>query len=287
MRPLLRSMCVLAVVAALAALLGASSGTAARPATCSGDLSNIPSSLGTLSGTYSGNVTISGACAVDAGPAVVNGDVTLLQGATLVAAFSGSGLTVNGSILVQKGASLLVGCNPDSFPCFDDASATTTISVSGNLLATQPLGVVVHNTTVNGNAIVHGGGGGVTCAPSGAFAAFGSPVYTDFEDNTLNGDLNVGGLETCWLGSLRNIVGGSIVDTNNTMADPDAGEVLQNTVQGNVVCIGNSPAVQFGDSGAAPNLVAGNAVGQCGFDVLSPDPFYDGGGSQPISIKTG
>ena len=70
------------------------------------------------------------------------------------------------------------------------------------------------------------------------------------------------------------------------MADPDAGEVVQNTVQGNLVCNANSPAVQFGDSGAAPNQAGGNAVGQCGSDVLSPDPYYDGGGLQPISVKS-
>jgi hypothetical protein len=273
------------------ALVAVGPAGADRSATCSGDLSNIPSSLGILSGTYSGNVTISGACAVAAGPAVINGNLTLLQGATLVAAFSGSGLTVNGNLMVQKGGTMLIGCNPDSFPCFDDPSATTTVSVTGNLLASQPLGVVVHNTTVQGNAMVQGGGGGVTCVPQGAFAVLGPPAYTDFEDNTINGDLTVSGLQTCWLGSLRNVVGGNIVDTNNTMADPDAGEVVNNWVQGNVICINNSPAVQFGDSGAAPNQVHGNAVGQCGFDVIQPDPNYpnfDGtGGPQPISIKAG
>ncbi len=49
--------------------------------------------------------------------------------------------------------------------------------------------------------------------------------------------------------------------------------------------------MQYGDSGASPNLVGGNAIGECGFDVLSPDPNYpngDGtGGPQPISVKLG
>lgn len=67
---------------------------------------------------------------------------------------------MNGSLFVQNGASMIIGCNPDSFPCIDDSSATSTDSVSGNLVATQPLGLVVHNTTVSGNAIESGGGGG-------------------------------------------------------------------------------------------------------------------------------
>ena len=91
------------------------------------------------------------------------------------------------------------------------------------------------------------------------------------------------------MGSLRNTVGGSLIDVKNTMADPDAGEVLQNTVRHDIVCIDNSPSVQFGDSGAAPNVVRGHAYGECGFDVMSPDPNYpngDGtGGPQPISVK--
>jgi hypothetical protein len=276
----------LAVVTGVA-LVAVGSAVAGQSATCSGNLSNVPSSMGTLSGVYYGHVTIRGACAVDAGPAVIHGNLTLLPGATLAAAFSDGDLTVDGSLQLEKHTSTIVGCNPISFPCFDDPSATTTIDVSGNIVAESPLGVVAHNTTVQGNTSVHGGGGGVNCVPKGGFAAFGSPVYTDFEDNTMQGNLFVGGLGTCWLGSLRNVVAGNLVDTNNTMADPDAGEVVQNTVQGNIVCVGNSPAVQFGDSGAAPNLVAGNAVGQCGFNVFMPDPFYDGGGPQPISVKAG
>jgi hypothetical protein len=277
----------LGVLCALAVLLATAASVRAGgpPATCTGDLSNVPSSVGTLSGMYSGNVTIDGACAVDNGPAVVNGDLTLSPGSTLVAAFSGGDLTVTGNILVKSGGTLILGCNPDSFPCFDDPDATTLGDVSGSLVALTPLGVVVHNTTVHHDAIVSGGGGGLTCDPVGAFAAFGSPAYTDFEDNAINGNVIVGGLRTCWFGSLRNIIGGNAVYSMNTAADPDAGEVLQNTVYGSLACFRNTPAVQFGDSGAAPNVVYGAAIGQCGFDVLKPDPYYDGGGLQPISVK--
>src|ERR1700733_6980241 len=69
------------------------------------------------------------------------------------------------------------------------------------------------------------------------------------------------------------------------MGDPDAGEVLQNTVGDDIACFGNSPAVQFGDSGASPNVVDGRAFGECGFNVLSPDPNFGTGGSQPSRAK--
>ena len=272
-----------AIVVGLAAATSAAAGGA--PASCTGDLSNPPASLGTLSGTSVGDVTVSGACAVDNGPAVVNGNLTLLPGSTLVAAFSNGDLTVKRDVLVDPGATLILGCNPESFPCFDDPDATTHGFLWGNLTGLSPLGVVVHNTTVHRDAVISGGGGGYTCNPVGAFAAFGSPAYTDFEDNSLNGNLIVGGLRTCWFGALRNTVGGSVLISKNLMADPDAGEVLQNTIYGSLACFADSPAVQFGDSGAAPNVVFGLALGQCGFGVLSPDPNYDGGGLQPISVK--
>ena len=262
-------------------------------------------SPGVLAGTYHSDVVVQGVCFVNGGAANVQGNLIVAPGAALNATFAlndvaGTGtssLTVRGNLLVQNNGTLVLGCEPNFSTCSDDPNNVLTGSnhVQGNLTSTQPLGVVVHTTTIDGNVIEAGGGGGAfsgpgaNCTPTGVFAAFGSPVFSDYEDNTIGGSLNVFGLQTCWLGSLRNTVAGNIVDINNTMADPDAGEVLQNTVRGNLVCIGNSPAVQYGDSGASPNIVGGNAVGQCGFDVLSPDPNYpngDGtGGPQPISVK--
>jgi len=57
----------------------------------------------------------------------------------------------------------------------------------------------------------------------------------------------------------------------NTMGDPDAMEI-HNLYGGNLTCLNNTPAVQFGDSGAAPNLVGRFAVGECGFNVVLPNP---------------
>ena len=69
-----------------------------------------------------------GACEVNAGPAVVNGDLTISPGSVLLAAFAlndktGTGtssLTVKGNILVRAGAVAVMGCNPANFACLDD-----------------------------------------------------------------------------------------------------------------------------------------------------------------------
>src|ERR1700693_4431565 len=101
--------CVVAGVCASGLLLVSGPAAASGRQTCSGVFNNsFPTGAGVLSGTYTGNVTISGACAVNAGPTVVNGNLILLPGSTLVAAFGkgGSSLTVHGNVLVQDGATL-------------------------------------------------------------------------------------------------------------------------------------------------------------------------------------
>lgn len=259
---------------------------------------------GVLAGTYHSNVVVQGICFVNGGAATIAGNLTIAPGGGLNATFAlddqpgGSGassLSVARNIVVQNGGVLLLGCEPNFSPCSDDPAAatggtlTSSAHVRGSLISTDALGVIVHASTIDGNAVQNGGGGGKTCTPTGIFAAFGSPAFSDYEDNAIGGNLAISGLRTCWLGSLRNTVRGNLISSHNAMDDPDAGEVVQNSVIGNIVCLDNSPAVQFGDSGAAPNQVAGNAVGQCGFNVFQPDPNFpngDGtGGPQPISVK--
>ena len=69
---------------------------------------------------------------------------------------------------------------------------------------------------------------------------------------------------------------GNLVVSHDVFSDPDANEVMQNTVGQNITCKGNSPAVQYGDSSASPNVVTGNASGECSF-TLVPGP--------PVSVK--
>jgi hypothetical protein len=194
---------------------------------------------------------------------------------------------VTGDVKVDSGATLFVGCEPGFFACTDDpgGKASGHDHIGGSLVATDALGVVVHNTSVGGSVTQSSGGGGVTpptggtgstchATPPGPYAMTG--IYSDYEDDTLGGNLEVTGLRTCWIGMLRNKVPGSLVDSNNVFSDPDANEVMQNSVGRNIACTGNSPAVQRGDSDATDNLVKGTASGECSF-TLKPGP--------PVSVK--
>jgi hypothetical protein len=77
-----------------------------------------------------------------------------------------------------------------------------------------------------------------------------------------------------WIGAIRNVVYGTLTYTNNTATDygsvpNDANEVVHNTVKGNLICSGNSPAAQFGDAVLGQpfdyrwNVVKRAATGEC------------------------
>ncbi len=266
------------VVAVLALVtVGAGAAAAGPRVPCTGDLGNFPAGVGVLSGSYAGNVVVSGACAVVAGPTVVAGNLTVAPGSTLLAAFGSGSLTVEGNVFVQSGATLVLGCLPSSFPCFDDPftggvpTLSSQGSVAGNLIASQPLAVIVHNSTIQGHVTENGGGGGTSCAPPGGiFSVLGFPAYSDYEDNTIGGSLNVSGLDSCWLGMARDQVGGNMLLTQNQLADPDGAEVISNTVSGNLICQQNSMVWDSADLSNdlyprlwEPNTVDGQRIGQC------------------------
>jgi hypothetical protein len=290
---LLRAVGLSGLLAALLVVpaLAGPAGAAVTTHTCAG----TPTAPGVLTGTYPGNVVVKGACEVNAGAAVVDGSVTVSPGGALVAAFalndkthSGfSSLTVKKNVFVQDRAALVLGCEPNFFPCIDDTGKPPTLTsrgtIKGALVANEPLGLLVHSSSIGGNVTEQGGGGGVSCTPRGIFKLFKSPVFSDYEDNAIGGSVNVSGVQSCWLGLLRNTVHGSVSFTDNKMADPDANEVLQNYVNSSLSCLQNHPAVQYGDSGSNPNVVAGSASGQCRFGRLVPDPSPSGP-LEPISI---
>jgi hypothetical protein len=258
--------------------------------TCTGTLT----APGVLAGTFHGNVVITGVCAVNGGAAVIQGSLILAPGSVLNAQFAhndvtGSGtssLTVRGDVRVQNGATLAMGCEPNFNPCLDDPNGTGQNRVSGDVQADQALGVLLHRSKIGGNVSLRGGGGGVTCAipSSGIFGFIGSPVFSDAEDNNIGGSLTIVQLQTCWMGALRNHVQGNIFTAHNTMADPDANEVLANHVRGNIACFNNSPATQYGDSMSSPNRVQGRASGECSFNARKPNPAPSGP-LAPISVK--
>jgi hypothetical protein len=273
---------------------------------CSGG--NIPP------GTYN-SMIIAGECYMPAGTISIRGALFVAPGALLDAATPGdpaagpvvpATLSVGGSVAVGNGAVLILGCSPNIF-CSSPPGITND-RIGGNLTGFGALGVVVHSASIGGSVALLGGGGGANCnttpptppsttnapAPWSEDASLSfTPVYSDFEDTTVGGNLTISGLQSCWLGTLRVQVGGSTAIVNNTMADPDAMEVGSNLISGNMTCFGNSaggvPTVQFGDGGGAPNMVGGWAAGQCGFSVQVLNPAAEagpGGIPEHISVST-
>ncbi len=273
-------------LASVGALIGAAGFAAAAPTAamasgtyvCSGSVS----APGVLAGSFF-NVQVEGVCFVNGGAALVHGNLTVRPGGALIAVFAnndvaGSGtsnLTVNGNVNVDTGGAALIGCLPTSFACIDDPNqGAPTLSshdrIGGNLVEVNPLGVVVHNSRIGGNITETGGGGGETCAPSGVFAAFGSPVYSDYEDSIVLGSVSIANLTSCWLGVARVSSGGGMAFVNVQLADPDGVEIINNTVGGDLVCSHNSRVWDSVDAGAhlfpripEPNTVGGTRFGQC------------------------
>lgn len=282
------------LVAALVAApsMAASAGTAASQ-TCTG----TATAPGVLTGTYSGNVTVHGVCAVNAGPAVITGNLTIAPGGAVLAVFAHndqthkgfSSLTVNKNVVVKGGAALALGCEAKAFACADDSGKTPTLNsrgtIGGSLLATNALGVLVHNSSISGAVSQQGGGGGLSCTPKGIFTLFKSPVYSDYEDNVIGDSVIVSGLHSCWFGALRDSVHGSMMITSNKMADPDANELGANYVNRSLTCQGNSPAIQYGDSLSTPTVVNRTATGQCNFRRQVPNPPPNGP-LMPIAVRS-
>lgn len=301
MRTYLRSLSCLVIAGAITGGMLAAGPMAAANASVARDrvavCTGTPSAPGVLAGTYRSNVVVKGACEVNAGRAVVNGDLALSPGSVLLAAFAlndktGTGkssLAVHGDLRVGAGATLLMGCNPANFACLDDPNQTKpTLSshdtVGGDLTSSRPLGVIVHNSSVGGDITQFGGGGGRNCKPSGVFKLFKSPVYSTYEVMSVGGDVHVSAVRSCWMGLVQMHVGDDMTIANNKLADPDAIEILANHIEGDLTCHRNSRTWDSAEIGRhlfprtpQPNKVEGERSGQC---VLS-SPTKPGGQPGP------
>jgi hypothetical protein len=249
-----------------------------------------PEAPGVLAGEYTGRVAVEGVCVVNAGVAVIHGSLTITPGSTLLAAFAlndvaGSGksrLDVHGNVWVREGATMLLGCQFEHFPCLDDPEPENpTLSakerIFGDLSEREPLGVVAHNDIVFGNIRQRGGGGGVNCEPSGVFTVFESPVFSAYELMTVSGTVQITDVKSCWMGLVEDKVSGTMRLLRNQLADPDAIEILSNKIHGNLNCQNNSMTWDSEDAteeglfprNPAPNSVAGERRGQC--KLASPE----------------
>jgi hypothetical protein len=204
-------------------------------------------------GTYNG-FTVTGICTFAGGSVTIDGNLVIADGAALndhVA--TKANVHVTGNVLVGKGA--LVGLG-------DYNPADNLATVDGNVVANDPTTLYLGGMTVHGNVVSNGGSG-----PGRNF-----PI----KDNTIDGNLILQGWSGLWLGALRNKVGGNVIISNNTgtqtgdeapfIGVPDSNEVVSNTIGGNLICHGNTPAAQIGDAaleGGGPNSVDGNKIGEC------------------------
>lgn len=274
----------------IAPVLTASAASAAPPGggsyVCSGG--NIPP------GTYS-SIRITGVCFAPAGTIVVLGNVTIAPHALLDAVTPGdppghpvvpATVLIGGSVFVGLNGVLALGCSPN-ISCGSPPGISFD-RVRGNVIAINSEAVVIHSATIGGSVTVLGGGGGAVGggASNGCFnpaapipapwseapgLVAGGPQYTDVEDSFIGGSLAVVGQQTCWLGSLRNQVRGGLTYSSNVTSDSDGMEINNNLMGANMLCQNNDPAVQYGDSNAAPNLVGGLGIGECGFNVRVPN----------------
>jgi hypothetical protein len=248
----LRNLVVLLALTLLS--VAATSAVAARPesATCSG---------GTIAaGTYS-SLKVTGVCSFGGGTVTVSHNLVVAPGAVLND-HSASPLTtvhVGGNVLVGKGGIVGLGT-------YNPAAPHDSV-VDGNVIANQPLSLYISFTTIHGNLISHGGGGGV----AGEFRNYPT------KDNTIDGNVVIQGWTGGWIGLIRNHVGGNVVFSKNTsvinglvdppvpgQVDSDSSEIMTNVIGRNLICQGNTPKAQVNPAdGGQPNTVGGHKIGQC------------------------
>jgi hypothetical protein len=254
----MRRLLLFGTLVALLAMALPGSALAAKPGagTCSGGPIHA--------GTYNG-FTVTGTCFVADGPVQINGNLIVARGASLNdhAFYYPAEVDITGNVIVGKGAVLGLGYNAAENTLGPD-------TVGGSIIADQPLALQVGNVTVDGNVISFGGG-----VPSNSVAdSRNFPV----KDNVIHGNLILHGWRGGWLGVIRNHVDGNVIvsfnvsvstppspdDPGATVMDPDSTEVQTNSISGNLICFGNSPAAHVNPlDGGALNFVGGHAIGEC------------------------
>jgi hypothetical protein len=257
----LRILGSIAVAAALALPTGSAMAAAPGPSayTCAGGDFATGTFTSIPSGTYA-SITVTGACNIEPG-AVINvvGNLNVAAGAVLDGQSAPFTLTVGHNVTAAAGSILGLGCQPTNtigrfagVPCAADPTGHTTITVHGNITATDANTVLLRKLTVGGNVALTGGGGEIPWSIKG---------------NTIARNLTISGVTADWLGVQFNRIGGNATLTNITATDPgDPGRtvaVVENTVGRNLICMGLAPGVSGGFIPGEVNHVGHNAIGQC------------------------
>jgi hypothetical protein len=205
-------------------------------------------------GTYK-SLRVTGACTlVASGNVTVRHDIVVTSTGLFNAATPAT-LRVGGDVIVRHHGATAIGCSPDV-----GCATLGADFIGGSVRGERAAAVIVHGTTIWGNASIRGGGQTMDCS---VMAPFGAPYYSVMEDSTIHGSLVIRGLHTCWLGVIRDHVSGTVRLIGNRFGDPDADEVVTNVIGGNLACFNNNPAPQVGDSMGAANVVGGQKRGEC------------------------
>jgi hypothetical protein len=249
----MRTARVLGVVLCLAVVGTVSSGPAG--AAVARHHGNVTCRGGTIhAGTYK-SLRITALCTLPAtGKVTVRHDVVVTRTGAFNAA-TPAVLEVWGDVTIQHRGIAAIGCSPD-VGCADLGADI----VHGSIHAFRAWAVIIHATTIGGSATIHGGGRTMDCTK---VAPYGGPFYSVVEDSTIHGNVVIRRLHSCWLGVIRNHVGGSVQLIGNRFGDPDAMEIVTNTIAGNLACFNNKPHAQVGDSMGEPNVVGGQKRGEC------------------------
>jgi hypothetical protein len=227
--------------------------------TCSGGDFATGTFTSIPSGTYA-SITVTGVCNITPDAEInVVGNINVAAGAVLDAQSAPSTITVGHNVTAAAGSLLGMGCQPTNtigrfagVPCAVEPEGHTTITVDGNVTATDANTVLLRKATVNGQVTLTGGGGDIPWSIKG---------------NAIGGNLTISDVSADWLGVQFNTISGNAVLTNITALDPgDPGRtvaVVENTVRNNLICMGLAPGVSPGFIPGETNHVGHQALGQC------------------------
>lgn len=210
------------------------------------------------SGTYA-KIKVTGACSVAAGAKIrVLGSVHVAEGAQFDAQSAPAVITIGRNVTGDRGSLIGLGCQPMSLtgnsahPCTVQPEGHSTITVRGNVRATDAAAVLLNGTRIRGDVTLRGGG---------------SEIPWAIKNNTISGSLTAHGQKTDWLGVLFNTVGKNVRLTDIALSDPDPGApgvfIVRNTIGHDLLCHGLTPGVSGGFVPGSVNVVGHKAYGQC------------------------
>ncbi len=204
------------------------------------------------------SITIAGPCTVDGGATIrVSGSIWVRAGAMFDAQSAPATITVGRDVIGAPGSMVGLGCQPPEYtgnsahPCEADPSGHSTITVGGSVMLIGPVGVFLNGIDVRGNVTVLGGG---------------SEIPWSVKNNTIHGNLTLGGQTEEWIGILFNTIGRNVtvVAVEMTGVDDSTGSgvndlfMVRNTIGRNLACFGVKPGVTgYGNS------IGRRALGQC------------------------